>query len=215
MIRPLSSMSRMALLAFILTVPGLPAPADEPTESATAPRSQYLSETPHLSVIGRAPNFTLYDTNGEKVRLSDYKGRVVLLAFVFTSCPGVCPLISTQMSLLQGQLKKQDLFADKACLLSVTVDPETDTAPVLAAYANTYGADPAGWRFLRDEPPRLRKVMAAYNEWTKKLSKGDLDHPARVYLLDPEQRIREIYSLSFFDERQTYLDIQALLAERR
>lgn len=199
------------LFALLMLLAGFQAKADEQTGSA--PRTENLSENPHLSIIGSAPDFTLYDTIGRKVSLSDYKGRVVLLAFVFTSCPGVCPLISTQMSLLQAQLKKAELFSDKACMLSVTVDPETDTATVLAAYAKTYGADPAGWRFLRDEPRKLSKVMAAYNEWTKALPKGDLDHPARVYLVDPEQRIREIYSLAFFDERQTYLDIRSLLSE--
>lgn len=211
----LFSVPCLVLLAIVLALPAGRVLADEAAQTATPPRTQNLSENPHLAVIGRAPNFALYDTGGKKVRLSEYKGRVVLLAFVFTSCPGVCPLISTQMSLLQAQLKKENLFAGKACMLSVTVDPDTDTAPVLAAYAKRYGADPTGWRFLRDEPRRLQKIMAAYNEWTKPGSKGEIDHPARVYLLDPEQRIREIYSLSFFDERQTYFDIQALLAEAR
>jgi len=68
-------------------------------------------------------------------------------------------------------------------------------------------------RFLRDEPSKLKKVLAAYDEWTKLLPKGEIDHPARVYLIDSQGRIREIYSLSFFHERQAKLDILALLNE--
>ena len=98
-------------------------------------------------------------------------------------------------------------------MLSVTIDPETDTVPVLAAYAAQYGADPAGWRFLRESEERTKLVLKTYDEWTKKLPKGDLDHPARVYLIDRQGNIREIYSLAFFNERQALIDIQVLLKE--
>jgi protein SCO1/2 len=117
------------------------------------------------------------------------------------------------MAALQEQLKLAGVLREKAFLLSVTVDPETDSAGVLSDYARKYGADPSGWRFLRDERERLAKVLSAYDEWTRKLVAGDIDHPARVYLIDGQGRIREIYSLSFFDERQARLDILALLKE--
>jgi protein SCO1/2 len=100
-------------------------------------------------------------------------------------------------------------------MLSVTIDPETDTAPVLAAYARQYGADPAGWRFLRESEEKTKPILDAYNEWTRKLPKGDVDHPARVYLVDPKGNIREIYSLAFFNEKQALIDMKALLAEAR
>ena len=139
----------------------------------------------------------------------------MLLAFIFTSCKMVCPLISQQMAALQIQLKKANLFAEKASMISVTVDPQTDTAAVLAEYAKGFGADPNGWRFLRDEPQRLKAVLKAYDEWTKLLPGGEMDHPARVYLIDQRGNIREVYSLSYFDEKQAYLDIQALLREAK
>jgi protein SCO1/2 len=183
--------------------------------AAESPADRALSNTPSLSVIARAPDFTLRDTAGKPVRLSDYRGRAVLLAFIFTTCPGVCPLISKQMAYVQTQLKSAGLFGARAVMLSMTIDPETDTAPVLAAYAKQYGADPAGWRFLRESEEKTQPILKAYDEWTRKLPKGDLDHPARVYLIDPAGNIREIYSLAFFNEKQAVIDIQALLAEAR
>jgi protein SCO1/2 len=192
----------MLPLALCLTVPGLA--AESPGEPAT-------SANPTLSVIARAPEFSLRDPWGKPVRLSDYHGRVVLLAFVFTTCPGVCPLISKQMSALQESLKQEGLFGNKANLVSVTVDPETDTAAVLTKYAKTYGADSAGWRFLRETPEKTRPVLKAYDEWTKLLPKGEIDHPARVYLIDQQGNIREIYSLAFFNEKQALIDIRVLL----
>ena len=183
--------------------------------AAGAPPESAISANPRLSVIAHAPAFTLRDTSGNAVRLSDYQGRVVLLAFIFTSCPGVCPLISQQMSALQAGLKEAGLFGQQANLVSVTVDPETDTAKVLAEYAQKFGADPTGWRFLRETPAKTQPVLKAYDEWTKLLPKGELDHPARVYLIDQKGNIREIYSLVFFNEKQAQIDIKALLAETR
>jgi protein SCO1 len=190
------------VMAFAMQVPA----ADAPDERA-------LSAHPSLAVIARAPDFSLRDIQGRTVRLSDYRGQAVLLAFIFTSCPDVCPLISQQMSGLQRELKAADLFGRQASLLSVTIDPGTDTAEVLAGYARNLGADPEGWRFLRETSERTKPVLKAYDEWSKKLPKGELDHPARVYLIDQKGRIREIYSLSFFNEKQAFLDISALLNE--
>jgi protein SCO1 len=173
-----------------------------------------VSEQPSLPVIAAAPDFTLHDVvDGKTVRLSEFRGRAVLLAFVFTSCPSVCPLISHQMSELQRALKRDGSFGPRAVLLSVTVDPATDTASVLRDYAARYAADFDGWRFLRDDEERLRPVLDAYREWTKPAPAGSVDHPARVYLIDPRGRIREIYSLSFFNEKQVYVDIRAILGE--
>jgi protein SCO1/2 len=170
-----------------------------------------VSANPTLSVIASAPDFALKDTAGQTVRLSDYRGRVVLMAFIFTSCPGVCPLISQQMAALQAQLKRAALFPERARLISVTVDPSNDTAEVLSEYATAHGADSAGWSFLRESPEKMKQVLRAYDEWTKLLPKGELDHPARVYLIDQLGNIREIYSLAFFNDKQALLDMRALL----
>jgi protein SCO1/2 len=156
----------------------------------------------------------LRDLEGRRVRLSDHGGAVRLLAFIFTSCPGVCPLISEQMRALQEELKRAALFPGEVRLLSVTVDPDTDTAAVLAQYASRFRADPAGWLFLRDNAARMKPVLKAYDEWTRLLPAGEIDHPARVFLIDRNSNIREIYSLAFFNEKQAFLDIQALLRER-
>jgi protein SCO1/2 len=215
--RRAAPMLAVALLALATALAHAHEPARttaEPAGAAARAQDQFLTANPKLSVIARAPEFTLHDTLGEQIRLSDYRGRAVLLAFIFTSCKSACPLISQQMATLQGELKRAALFPAKAGLLSVTVDPQIDTAEILARYAKNFGADPAGWRFLYDGPEQLKVVLAAYDEWTKALPGGGLDHPARVYLIDPQGNIREVYSLAFFNERQAYLDIRALLREK-
>lgn len=173
-----------------------------------------LSETPHLAVIRPAPDFTLLDTNGQPVQLAQLRGRTVLLAFVYTTCKTACPLLSYQMALLQTRLAGAGVFPERAAMLSVTVDPARDSAAVLARYASGFNAR-TGWHFLRDSPERMRAVLTAYDEWTKELPDGELGHPARLYLIDPAGRIREIYSLAFFDERQAFLDIVVVEREAR
>ncbi|MFZ2648690.1 MAG: SCO family protein [Burkholderiaceae bacterium] len=177
----------------------------------SAPPAALASE-PHLAAIRQAPDFTLTNTRAQQVRLAQLRGRTVLLAFIFTHCSSACPMLSYRMGLLQARLAKAGLFPARIALLSVTVDPQRDSAEVLERYARRFHARP-GWHFLRDEPERLQPVLADYDEWTKRLASGDVDHPARLYLIDPSGRIREIYSLAFFDEGQALVDIEAIERE--
>ncbi len=209
----------MRLLAFVLALAIGPSPwaheKGEPAPSAAkasaGAESLALSANPRLTVIADAPDFALHDPNGKLVRLSDLRGRTVLVAFIYTTCTTTCPILSRQMAKLQGQLKREKMLPGRVMMYSVTVDPARDSAAVLARYASDLRADPAGWVFLRDNSEALLPVLDAYREWTKAMPDGEIDHPARLYLIDAQGRIREIYSLAFFDPRQAMIDIRALV----
>jgi protein SCO1/2 len=177
---------------------GRPAPASALTRDAPMP------------AIRQAPEFALSDIDGRELRLSELRGHAVLVAFIYTSCTSACPLLSLRMARLQRRLAAARL---PAALASVTVDPERDDAGTLARFARGFGAGP-GWHFLRAPPARLAPVLAAYDEWTRRLPSGELDHPARLHLIDAAGRVREIYGLAFFDEEQAFLDIAALEREK-
>ncbi len=172
-----------------------------------------LSATPSLPVIRPAPDFTLLDTAGHPLRSSELRGQIVLVSFIYTSCPSACPLLTARMSALWRRLERERNGRGRVRFLSITVDPLRDSAAELERYAKRFKADPKGWKFLREESQQLREVLATYDEWTRLQADGEIDHPARLYLIDPQGRVREIYSISFFDERQAFLDIQALLHE--
>ena len=208
-------LARLLLVWAVVTGAGsslAPAHQAGPVRSRTAVEPE-LSAHPSLAVIQPAPDFSLLDSNGALVRRSDFRGRVVLLSFIYASCPTACPLISQRMALLQSRLRSRGSFPSRVALLSVTVDPERDSAAVLDRYAHGFSADPRGWRFLRESRERLAPVLAAYDEWTRSVASGEIEHPARLYLIDARGRVREIYSLALFDERQALLDIHALLRE--
>ncbi len=161
-------------------------------------------------MIAPAPEFALQDPDGSLVRLSDLRGKVVLVAFIYASCTTVCPILGQQMATVQKQVRNDKLLRGRVMLLSVTVDPSRDTATVLARYASGLGADAASWKFLRESSESMTSVLRAYHEWTRVMPDGELDHPARVHLLDADGQIREIYSLAFFDPRQALIDIRSL-----
>ncbi len=94
---------------------------------------------------GYVPEFSLTDSSGKNVALGDLQGKVWIADFIFTSCAGSCPIMSSQMQRLQATLP-HDIH-----LVSFSVDSVRDTLPVLAAYAKKYSADSQRWIFLSGE----------------------------------------------------------------
>jgi protein SCO1 len=95
-----------------------------------------------LSPLPLGP-FRLRESSGRSVSESDLAGQVWIASFIFTRCPSSCPRISAQMATLQ-----RELSGSRVRLVSVSVDPEHDTAEVLKTYADRFRADPARWWFL-------------------------------------------------------------------
>ena len=209
---------RLAALALALTLGANAwahdketAPAKAGARSADSPA---VAAHPRLNVIAPAPEFALRDPAGDLVRLSEMRGKVVLVAFIYTSCTTTCPILGAQMGRLQKLMKGDKQLREGVMMLSVTVDPARDSSAVLARYASALGADPAQWKFLRETPEALAPTLAGYHEWTRPMANGELDHPARIHLIDPDGQVREIYSLAFFNPQQALIDIRSLAGPR-
>ncbi len=172
------------------------------------------AEPSRLAVIQPAPDFTLTTQDGRTLKMSDLRGKVCLVSFVFTTCNGSCPATTHRMGQVQTALKESGLAkGDRVRLLSITLDPARDTPEVLRKYMELYDADPAGWTFLTGEKERVAKVIADWGMWAKPAANGQLDHPSRVFLVDQRGRIREIYNLSFFKAAWVLDDVRLLLKE--
>src|SRR5213594_5132066 len=96
-----------------------------------------------VSSYGTVSSFQLTNQNGQPFGSPQLAGKIWVADFVYTTCPGPCPLISSRMSELQKPLEKTDVH-----LVSFSVDPEKDTPEVLDGYAGKLGADPERWDFL-------------------------------------------------------------------
>lgn len=167
-----------------------------------------------LAVIRPAPDFQLINQEEQPLRLADLRGRVVLVGFIFTRCSGTCPATTHRMSLIQQELQRRGLFKDnRVKLVSISLDPDRDTPVVLRQYARMYDADLKTWSFLTGPPATVKKVIPAWDMWVKPAENGQLDHPSRIFLLDRQHRIREIYNLGFLQTGWVCEDIELLLKE--
>ena len=94
-------------------------------------------------IAGPAPDFALVDQSNNPVNMSQFEGKIVVITFVYTHCPDVCPAVTYQMKKLSEELG--DDYNESVVFLSVTVDPERDTPERLASFASDYDAS---WQFL-------------------------------------------------------------------
>src|SRR5262249_19191226 len=121
-----------------------------------------------LAVIRPAPDFILSTQNGEPLRRSDLKGKVLLVSFIFTTCSGSAPPTTTRMAQVQEALKGAGLWKDGGVrLLTITLDPKRDTAEVLRNYMRLYDADPTSWTFLTGPPEEVERTITAWGMWTR------------------------------------------------
>ncbi|QDV32259.1 SCO family protein [Tautonia plasticadhaerens] len=171
-------------------------------------------EDRRLADIGPAPETALTEARGgEPFRLSDLQseGKAALVSFIYTTCNGSCPATTHTMYRVQEALKEAGLFGGRVEFVSITLDPETDRPEVLARYAEIFAADPDAWHFLTGEPGEVAGVVASWDMWAKVGPSGTLDHPSRIFLVDPGGRQREIYNLQFLEPEAVVADVRAVL----
>ena len=158
----------------------------------------------------RAVEGVFTNQTGQQIRLKDFKGKVVLMNFIFTSCPNKgCDLLSLQLLRVQNHLRDRigkDLF-----LLSVTMDPKKDTPEVLKNFASRYKADPEGWYFLTADKRTTNRLMEQYNATWMTYSDGSLHHKVVIALLDKNGNKVAVYDNSEKNAEKIVEDITKLL----
>lgn len=115
-----------------------------------------------LAVGQGIPNFTLIDQSNKRVSLSQFRGKVVAINFIYTSCalPNFCFRNTNTFAVVQKRFKEQ--LGQDLILLTVTFDPARDQPDVLAHYARTWKADPATWHFLTGPAKEVQRVNALF-----------------------------------------------------
>lgn len=154
--------------------------------------AQRLSAPP---VLVELPAFTLTNEQGRTFGATNLRGKPYIANFVFTSCPSVCPRLTKRMA--EVQERTGDL-GDALHLVSITVDPETDTPEVLRAYAQKFGADPKRWSFLTGKLDEIEPVIVKGFKMMrdkKETSPGmfEIVHGERFVLVDGKGLVRGFY----------------------
>lgn len=148
--------------------------------------------------------------------------RLVLLSFVYTRCTDVngCPLAKAVFHLVRARLKEHPDLAGATRLVSLSFDPDNDTPEAMRAYRPKVEDDRVEWRFLttRDRAD-LQPILDGYGQYTLReydehgAYTGEFAHLLRVFLIDRERRIRNIYSTGFLHPDILVNDLETLLLE--
>jgi protein SCO1/2 len=147
-----------------------------------------------LEVLGDVPQFELIAQDGQPFHSQTLAGKIWVADFIYTTCPGPCPRMTSEMREVQDAVSKIPAISSNVRLVSFTVDPAQDTPPVLAAYAKLHGASPAMWYFLTGPVP----VLQTLDRDAFKLGNLDasMQHSTRFVLVDGKGRIRRYYDTS-------------------
>jgi protein SCO1/2 len=166
----------LALLLSLLAAPA--GAADAPALEAG------VFEPPHA-----APDFSLRGSDGGELTLGRFRGKVVALAFGFTSCPDVCPVT---LGTLREARKR--LVADGRDLqvVYITVDPERDDAERMRVYLASFDASFAGGTGTPEQLEAVRKQYGILAEKVKTPAGYSVAHSSSIFLIDPEGRLRAL-----------------------
>ncbi len=189
-------MKRLVLLIFFLVAACTPQPQLKGTD---------LGQTP-------APDFNLVDQNGRAVSLTDLRGKVVVLNFLYTHCPDECPLIASKLSIANQSLG--DAMTQVA-FVAVSTDPQNDTPIEIAKFLQKHNLE-GKLHYLVGTQDQLQPVWAAYSLYVAP-SPADatfpsVSHSTRVILIDPAGKQRINFGTDFVPSDLVF-DVRALLGE--
>jgi cytochrome c peroxidase len=235
--------SLLLLVALASSATAHDKPAGAPSDGALAGYLPLAFRAPEpgtyeLPSLGVAADGEVLDTDGRPLRLYDLLGdRLAVLSFIYTSCPEAtgCPLATHALGGVRTRLHAKPDLAGQVRLLSLSFDPARDKPEAMRRYASSFapaagGAGRAGqagqesrevdWRFLTGASEAgIAPLLAAYGQAVQRdidangEPLGTISHVLRVFLIDREKRIRNVYSASFLHADTLATDLETLALE--
>jgi len=222
MVMPLSVRGRSPMatirpgdrVAFRLVVGKTASHIDRVRLLSAAPADSGLLATPAASTLvsigAPIPDFSLIDQRGLPVTLSNLRGRVVVVTFIYTRCPlpDYCPRMITNLAAVRDRFR--DRLDSDIVLLTVTFDPQYDTPERLAAFARAQKADVPGWHFLTGDATGIKQVCDAFGVeyWP---DSGLITHTLQTAVVDREGRLAAAVEGKDFTGRQIADLVQSVL----
>ena len=164
--------------------------------------------------IHTIPAFQFYDQAGDTITEKTIAGKIYVANFFFTSCPGICKRLTTNLGLVQTAFKEDD----GVWILSHSVTPETDNIARLKQYANDFGVIHNKWHLVTGNRDQLytiaRRAYFADEDMGEKKNSNDFLHTENMLLIDRHRRIRGVYKGTFVkDVYDLIADIKVLKLE--
>jgi protein SCO1 len=143
----------------------------------------------NLVTIGPAPGFSLMDQQGKTITTANYKGKVYVVEFFFSTCPSICPIMNRNMIDIQNKFFGNPNFG----IVSITINPEHDTPAVLLEHAKELGVKSSNWHFLTGDKSYIfdlsNKGFNLYAGQNPKIQ-GGFEHSGLFALIDKKGNIR-------------------------
>ena len=160
------------------------------------------------------PDASFVDQDGKKFGLDALRGSAVVVTFTYTNCPmpTFCPLMDKNFAAIQAKLKAQG-NALKAHLLTVTIDPQIDTPPVLKAHGQTLDADPKLWTFATGDRDELDQWASRFGVSVSRATNDarDITHNLRTMIIDRQGNLVQTYSGNEWTPEQALADIRVMV----
>jgi protein SCO1/2 len=202
----MNSQSRISALTAALLLGALVLPVGGLAHIPIPPKES--SEIGRRVVNTAVSDFKLIDQDGKPFQFKNSRGKLVLVTFIFTTCPDVCPLLTAKFAAVQRTLDERK-FRDYL-LLSITTDPERDSPAVLREYAGNFKADLHRWSFLTGTRADLAKVWKIFRVNVTKTRSGDVNHTSLTTLIDRQGKRRVDYYGDRWQDKEVLKDIEWL-----
>jgi len=168
-------------------------------------------QRPELPELGQVPAFTLVDESSDTVDHTLFNDKISVVDFIFTSCAGICPMMSGRMAWMQDEFRDYPSIQ----LVSFSVDPETDTPEVLREYGKRYGAEPGRWTFLTGPKSLIYDITrTGFHLGVDTEGETAIIHSQKFVLVDGRGSIRGYYDSDSTDAMDSLRDDAIMLATK-
>jgi len=193
----------------------------EITHTGTAPlpanASQAAMSSGVLDVGDEVPDAAFIDQADHRRSFAEWRGTPTVLTFIYTRCPlpNFCPLIGQNFATLQRRLADATTLHGRVKLVTVTFDPEHDTAAVLAAHANKLQANPAVWTFLTGDRATVERFAGKFGIaiLRDQSDPAQITHNLRTFLIGADGKVVKVYSGSDWTVAEVLTDLRKQIGE--
>ncbi len=180
--------------------------------SAHVPEPAKSTSKAISAVNVKAPDFVLVNQDHQRFDSTKLRGKVVVMNFIFTTCTDVCPLFTVNLAELQRNLKPG--HAHELFFISVTTDPEVDSAKHLKGYAERHRADLKNWAFLTGSESQLKEVWSGFGVQVIKKGRGLVQHTSLTTVIDRQGIRRMNYLGEKWHVKDLERDLLTLLGKK-
>ena len=168
-----------------------------------------------LAALGQeVPDFSLVNQDGRRIHFHQYRGKALLLTFIYTRCPlpNYCPLMSRNFAEILQQAQGDPKLADSVQLLSISIDPEYDKPAVLRAYGLENAGNPhpfQHWEYATGTPEQIQKAAEFFGlkYWTQS---GQIQHSLVTALVGSDGKVVKMYRGNNWTPADVLADLRAL-----